>query len=110
MADTDTLKKTIDDWKKYHANLLERYKTETLTVIQHYSEACDSPSDVMYWQLTLDFGQRYARMAVEWCNHALKTINQNDASFVQSEQKAGKTQGGTKHGATRGVRKSKKTG
>ena len=63
-----------------------------------------------YWKLTLDFGQRYSKMVVEWCDHVLKTINQNKESLAKKEQKAVKTEGGTKHGTSRGVRKGKKTG
>ena len=109
MANTDILKKTIAGWREHHANLLERYETETVTVIQHYTEECGSPADDVYWRLTLDFGQRYAKMAIEWCDHVLKTINQNKESLPKKEQKAVKTEGGTKHGASRGVRKGKKT-
>ena len=88
MANTDILKKTIAGWREHHANLLERYETETVTVIQHYTEECGSPADDVYWRLTLDFGQRYAKMAVEWCDHVLKTINQNKESLPKKEQKA----------------------
>jgi hypothetical protein len=60
-----------------------------------YTEECGSPADDVYWRLTLDFGQRYAKMAVEWCDHVLKTINQNSESLSKNEQKAVKTQGGS---------------
>jgi len=75
-----------------------------------YTEECGSPADDVYWRLTLDFGQRYAKMAVEWCDHVLKTINQNSESLPKKEQNALKTQGGTKHRTSRGVRKGKKKG
>jgi DNA-binding PadR family transcriptional regulator len=27
------------------------------------------------WLLTLDYGERYLRMTIEWCQHALETLN-----------------------------------
>ncbi|WP_458127069.1 PadR family transcriptional regulator [Paenibacillus sp. Z3-2] len=40
----------------------------------------DSVSDreskqVQLWLLTLDYGERYLRMTIEWCQHALITLN-----------------------------------
>lgn len=30
------------------------------------------------WLLTLDYGERYLRMTIEWCQHALETLNQSN--------------------------------
>ncbi|TYP79020.1 PadR family transcriptional regulator [Paenibacillus methanolicus] len=30
------------------------------------------------WLLTLDYGERYVRMTIEWCEHALDVLNQMD--------------------------------
>lgn len=30
------------------------------------------------WLLTLDYGERYLRMTIEWCRHALDTLNHPD--------------------------------
>jgi PadR family transcriptional regulator, regulatory protein AphA len=30
------------------------------------------------WLLTLDYGERYLRMTIEWCRHALETLNRPD--------------------------------
>jgi DNA-binding PadR family transcriptional regulator len=110
MANAEALKKIIEGCRGYHSKLLEQYETETANVIQKYAEACSSQADAAYWKLTLDFGQRFSRMVVDWCDHALKTIHQNSESFLEKEQKAEKSQGGTQHGTSRGIRNSKKTG
>jgi len=110
MANAEALKKIITGYREYHTKLLEQYKTETANVIQNYAEACSSPEDAAFWGLTLDFGQRYSQMVVEWCDHALTTIDQNSPSLLHNEQKIERTLGGTKHGTSRGIRKGKKNG
>jgi PadR family transcriptional regulator, regulatory protein AphA len=110
MIHPDALKIIIIGCREYHAKLLAQYETETIDVIQQYAEACSSPEDAAFWGLTLDFGQRYSKMVVEWCDHALKMIDQNTTSFPDNEQRNAQTQGGTKHGTSRGIRKGKKTG
>ncbi|MEN1986235.1 MULTISPECIES: PadR family transcriptional regulator [Paenibacillus] len=30
------------------------------------------------WLLTLDYGERYLRMTIEWCQHALESLNRPD--------------------------------
>jgi DNA-binding PadR family transcriptional regulator len=110
MANAEALKKIITGYREYHTKLLEQYETETANVIQNYAEACSSPEDAAFWGLTLDFGQRYSKMVVEWCDHALKIINKNRELLINNEQKVSKAQGGIKHGTSRGIRKGKKTG
>jgi PadR family transcriptional regulator AphA len=110
MINPEALKEIITGYQEYHTKLLEQYETETANVIQHYAEACSSPEDAAFWRLTLDFGQRYSKMVVEWCDHSLKTINRSSESLPEKEHSSLKAQGGAQHGTPRDVRKGKKTG
>jgi PadR family transcriptional regulator, regulatory protein AphA len=110
MTNADSLIKIIVGCQEYHKKLSEQYDTKTVSSIEHYAEACSSPGDEAFWKLTLNFGQRHSNMVVDWCDHAIKTIKQINASLPINKQKTTPTQGGTQHGTPRGVRKSKKTG
>ena len=110
MVDAAALKGIIAGYQRFHAKLLEQYDTETVNIIQHYAETCSASADAAFWRLTLDFGQRYSQMVVEWCDHSLKTINRSSESLPEKEHSSLKSQGGSQHGTLRGVRKGKKTG
>lgn len=110
LAHGEALKKIIEGCRAYHTKLLGQYETETVNVIQHYAEVCGSEADAAYWKLTLDFGRRYSKMVVEWCDHALKTISQNSEPLAEKEHGSLKAQEGAQHGKSRDVRKGKKTG
>jgi len=83
----EALKQIITGYREYHAKLLQQYNTETVQVINHYADACDSQGDAAYWKLTLDFGQRYSEMVVDWCDHVISTIDRYSGSL------SGKTRG-----------------
>ena len=88
LANPEALKKIITGYREYHAKLLQQYNTETPHVIKHYADACDSQADAAYWRLTLDFGQRYSEMVVEWCDHALATIGQGSEILQMKKKKS----------------------
>lgn len=108
MMHPESLKKIISGCQQYHMKLLEQYEKETVSVIQHYEEACSSPEDAAFWKLTLDFGQRFSKMVVEWCNHVLTTIDHTSAPLLHNEQKTKRTLRGARYGTSRGFRKGKK--
>lgn len=110
MANPEALKNIIAGCQEYHRKLIKQYETETVNVIQHYAEACSSPDDAAFWKLTLDFGQRYSNIVVEWCDHVLSTIDHTSTSLLNKEQKIERTSGEIKNGASRGIRKGKKKG
>jgi len=91
MMHPESLKKIISGCQQYHIQLLEQYGKETVSVIQHYAEVCSSPEDAAFWKLTLDFGQRFSKMVVEWCDHVLTTIDHAGAPLLQNEQKGGES-------------------
>ncbi|MFD0674412.1 PadR family transcriptional regulator [Cohnella sp. GCM10027633] len=38
----------------------------------------DKGMQAKLWLLTLDYGERYLRMTIEWCEHALELLNRSD--------------------------------
>lgn len=94
IAGLEALKKIITGYREYHAKLLQQYDTETVNVINHYADACDSQADAAYWKLTLDFGQRYSEMVVGWCDHALTAIGQTSGAVNMKKKKTAKPRGG----------------
>lgn len=86
MMHPESLKKIISGFQQYHMKLLEQYGKETVSVIQRYAEVCSSPEDAAFWKLTLDFGQRFSKMVVEWCDHVLTTIDHAGARPLHNEK------------------------
>lgn len=84
MVNPGAIKKIIAGYQLHHKELLERYETETAEVIRRYAQACNSPADEVFWKLTLDFGQRYSKMVLEWCDHALTTIDKTAVPATDS--------------------------
>jgi DNA-binding PadR family transcriptional regulator len=72
-------------WREYHANLLKRYGKEIPSVIKQYANATGAHEDAFYWTLTLDYGRRLDRMVLQWCDEALKQIE--DTGKKESRQK-----------------------
>ncbi len=62
----------LKNWREYNENLLKQYETVAMPVIQRQSEKASYAEDSHYWGLSLDYGIRHARMAIEWCDQALK--------------------------------------
>jgi DNA-binding PadR family transcriptional regulator len=62
--------------QEYHANLSERYEKEIIPVIERYAELTGAYRDARYWNLTLDFGRRHAKMVRDWCQTALSSLDQ----------------------------------
>ena len=61
-------------WREYHAHLLQQYEKEIPAVIKRYAHATGALQDAFYWTLTLDYGRRLDRMVLQWCDEALKQI------------------------------------
>lgn len=68
----------LEELQKYHANLLGRYEKEIIPVIERYAETTGAYRDARYWNLTLDFGRRHAKMVRDWCQAALASLSQLD--------------------------------
>lgn len=72
--DRESLREILLEWRRHHSGLIKKYNEEIMPVIQYYSGLANAPEDSCFWALTLDFGLRYARMVVEWCDHALEEL------------------------------------
>ena len=66
----------LEELQKYHATLLQRYEKEIIPVIERYAEVTGAYQDARYWNLTLDFGRRRAKMVRDWCQAALSSLDQ----------------------------------
>jgi DNA-binding PadR family transcriptional regulator len=64
----------LKNWREYNVHLLQQYETVAMPVIQRQSEKTSYAEDSYYWGLSLDYGIRHARMAIEWCDQALKDM------------------------------------
>ncbi len=42
----------------------------------HYAELINSPREVFFWALTLDYGTRLTRAALEWAEEAIRNLSQ----------------------------------
>ncbi len=71
---TDQFKNHLKCWREYYTDLLNKYEVEVLPIIQRQSTKAGFSEDSTYWNLSLDFGRRHARMVIEWCDQALKDL------------------------------------
>ena len=67
----------LEELQKHHANLLEMYGKEVIPVIEHYAKVTGAFRDVRYWNLTLNFGRRHAKMVHDWCQAALSSLDRS---------------------------------
>ena len=70
-AEPQHLRSHLQKWREYHAGLLRRYDEEIKPVIEQSAKLTGAKDDARYWSLTLDFGRRYAKMVVDWCDEIL---------------------------------------
>jgi len=64
----------LRSWRQYNVDLLKKYETEVMPVIQRQSNKAGYTGDATYWNLSLNFGRRHARMVIDWCDQALKDL------------------------------------
>jgi len=84
----EKLAEHLKNWREYNINLLKQYQTEAMPVIARQSAKPGFAEEAYYWGLSLDYGIRHARMAIDWCNQALQDL----------EAKEGKKRKEKKHG------------
>ncbi len=65
----------LEKLQKHHTNLLERYESEAIPIIERYAEATGALKDARYWNLTLDFGRRRSQMVLDWCKAVLCSLD-----------------------------------
>jgi len=54
---------------------------EIAPLIHHCAALTGAREDARYWSLTLEFGRRFARMAVDWCDAALAAVTQEGKAY-----------------------------
>jgi PadR family transcriptional regulator, regulatory protein AphA len=79
----------LKNWREYNINLLKQYEAETMPVIAHQSAKPGFAAESYYWGLSLDYGIRHARMAIDWCNQALQDLEAGKGK-KQKEKKHGR--------------------
>jgi DNA-binding PadR family transcriptional regulator len=58
----------VQRYREYYAGLLRRYDQEIKPAIEQAAKLAGAGDDARYWGLTLDFGRRYAKMVLDWCD------------------------------------------
>jgi PadR family transcriptional regulator, regulatory protein AphA len=64
----------IRKWRERYANILEKMNKDVKPAAQYYEDKATAKDDVQFWMLAADYGIRYARMVVEWCDAALGVV------------------------------------
>lgn len=77
-ADPAVLAAHLKMWRAHYADLLRRYEEEIAPLTHRYAALTGAREDGRYWSLTLEFGRRFARIAVYWCDTALAAVMQED--------------------------------
>ena len=85
----EKLAEHLKNWREYNVNLLKQYEAVAMPVIQRQSEKTSYAEDSHYWGLSLDYGIRHARMAIEWCDQALKGMKKEQVK-KRKEKKHGR--------------------
>ncbi len=85
----ESLAQHLRNWREYHVNLLQQYETVVIPVIQQQSEKASYTEDANYWGLSLDYGIRHARMVIDWCDQALKSM-EAEKNKKKKEKKHGR--------------------
>lgn len=85
----ERLAQHLRNWREYNVNLLKQYETVVIPVIQRQSEQASYTEDANYWDLSLDYGIRHARMVIDWCDQALKSM-EAEKNKKRKEKKHGR--------------------
>lgn len=79
----------LKNWREYNINLLKQYETEAMPAIARQSVKPDYTEEAYYWGLSLDYGIRHARMAIEWCDQALKDMEKRKPRRSKEKKNVG---------------------
>ncbi len=83
----------VRGWRDYHADLLKTYGKEIPSVIEQYAKATGAFEDAFYWTLTLDYGRKLDRMVLQWCDEALKRIEDRDKKRPRQKKRVNRLKG-----------------
>ena len=72
-ADPDGFAAHLREVHAYYTEQLGRFERQGVEIIQTEVAKFECYEEGEYWELSRDFGARWARMNLEWCENALKT-------------------------------------
>ena len=72
--DKDSFAALLKEWRDYHVNLLSMYETQVVPVIDQYARLTGASEDARYWSFALDYGRRFAKTNIEWCDATLEAL------------------------------------
>jgi DNA-binding PadR family transcriptional regulator len=76
----EALAERIREWRTFHVKMLGQYEGEVPPAIDRHSSMPGLSEEVPFWALTVDYGKRYARMTIEWCDDALRNLEREQES------------------------------
>ena len=62
--------------RAFHERLLDKYKKEIEPEMERRARAMNDGDDVLFWQMTLDYGRRQSQMTIEWCDAVLERMKE----------------------------------
>ncbi|HME44034.1 MAG TPA: PadR family transcriptional regulator [Syntrophorhabdales bacterium] len=83
------LAEVLKQWCDYHRKLLKTYEEKVVPVIARKAELMGADNDARYWGFTLDYGRRYAKMNIEWCEATMEALRRKVSSRGQPSRKTG---------------------
>ncbi len=72
---------SINESKKYFEHLNEQYKNvsnyllKTDEAINSYEQVISDKKSSLFWQMTSDFGKRYAQLYIDWSRNCLNLLS-----------------------------------
>lgn len=61
--------------KKDAQENIEKYKL-IYQIIEYYSDLIKAGEKSCYWRMTVDYGQRYNKMTIEWCDECIAKLKE----------------------------------
>ncbi|RYD05011.1 hypothetical protein N752_11650 [Desulforamulus aquiferis] len=71
-ADPEQFDINLQKLRDYYTEQLNIFQLKCSEIIQNEVKKHGCPSEGVYWDLSVDFGVRWSKMIVEWCEHAQK--------------------------------------
>ena len=81
----------LKNWREYNVHLLKQYETEAMPLIERQSRKPGFGEEGYYWGLSLDYGIRHARMAIDWCNQALQDLEATKGKKRKEKKHGGRS-------------------
>lgn len=70
-GDPDKVAANLQEMRSYYEALMRMYEIDCAEIIEKAVEEPGADKEGIYWELSRDFGVRWTKMMVEWCDEAL---------------------------------------